>query len=378
MVNKISYRVVCNRSRRLNKDGKALIEIECRQGDRRKYFTTHIHVEPQNFQNGFIVNVLNADGLNYAIYKIRNDLEFIELEYIKNNQEISLAMLKESYKMHATPSAKLRDFGLEVISQSDKSHSTKLNYKTMFNDVEKFRKNTLIQDINYQFIISYEKWMRDNNISQNTIISRLRLLKAILNEAKKLHVISANPFENYKIKQMIPKKGYLKKEELLKLEQIELSSKEDLIRDAFLVGCYTGLRFSDIVSLRQSDITDGWLHKKMVKTKLSVDVPVKELFNGKLYNLIEKYNNDIGYLTKHLPSNSTTNKILRDIFDKLEIPQEIKFHSSRHTFATLLAQGNVSLPTIQKLLGHTKLQTTQIYSEMDKETILNAIKQEEN
>lgn len=50
------------------------------------------------------------------------------------------------------------------------------------------------------------------------------------------------------------------------------------------------------------------------------------------------------------------------------------FHSSRHTFATLLGQSGVQLTTIQKLLGHQKLQTTQIYSEVDRKAITNDLK----
>lgn len=73
-------------------------------------------------------------------------------------------------------------------------------------------------------------------------------------------------------------------------------------------------------------------------------------------------------------SNSAVNKILRGILDRIDADAKITFHSSRHTFATLLGQRGVQLTTIQKLLGHTKIQTTQIYSEVDRNTIVNDIK----
>lgn len=58
----------------------------------------------------------------------------------------------------------------------------------------------------------------------------------------------------------------------------------------------------------------------------------------------------------------------------LSLAQPITFHSSRHTFATHLGQSGVQLTTIQKLLGHQKLQTTQIYSEVDRKAITNDLK----
>ena len=63
MLTKIRYKLVFNRSRRLNKRGEGLVEIECTQNGRRIYFTTHTYAFPQNFANGSIIGVENADGL---------------------------------------------------------------------------------------------------------------------------------------------------------------------------------------------------------------------------------------------------------------------------------------------------------------------------
>ena len=210
----------------------------------------------------------------------------------------------------------------------------------------------------------------------NTRISRLRLLRALLNEARKRDIISTNPFERFRIQQMVSKKGYVPTEQIRKLEHLNLSGMEDKVRDAFLIGCYTGLRFSDITTLRQEHIKDGWIVKKMIKTGFIVELPIKELFGGKMMLLLEKYNGNIERLTKSIGSNSAVNKILRGLLDKIGADSKITFHSSRHTFGTLLGQSGVQLTTIQKLLGHQKLQTTQIYSEVDRLAISNDIKKQ--
>ena len=376
MLRKIRYKLVYNRSYRLNKRGEGLIEIECTQQQRRIYFSTHVYVKPENFMHGVIIDTPNADSLNYVLYKMVQEVEMIELEYIKRGVEVHLPMLKEAVRSHISPAARLTDFGSQVIEQSERKNLTKLNYQTLLNNIERFRKGTLITDIDYQFLVSYDKWLRESGIAHNTRISRLRLLRALLNEARKRDIIHINPFDRFRIQQMVSKKGFLTIEQLHKLEKMVLKGYEEKVRDAFLIGCYTGLRFSDIVTLRNEHFSKGWLVKKMAKTGYVVEVPVEELFGGKLLLLFEKYNGNIERVTKSLGSNATVNKTLRGVLDRIKVDPKITFHSSRHTFGTLLGQSGVQQTTIQKLLGHQKLQTTQIYVEVDRKAITNDLKKQ--
>ena len=374
MLNKIRYRLVFNRARRLNQRGEGLVEIECSQQKRRIYFTTHTYVRPENFKHGSVTGTPNADSLNYALCLMVQDVERVELEYIKKGVEVHLPMLREAVRSHISPAAKLTDFGTQVVEQSERKNLTKLNYQTLLNNIERFRKGTLVTDIDYQFLVSYDKWLRESGIAHNTRISRLRLLRALLNEAKKRDIIHTNPFDRFRIQQMVSKKGFLTVEQVHKLEKMVLKGQEDKVRDAFLIGCYTGLRFSDIVTLRNEHFKNGWLTKKMAKTGFIVEVPVAELFGGKMLQLIAKYNGNIERVSKALGSNSSVNKTLRGILDRIKVDPKITFHSSRHTFATHLGQSGVQITTIQKLLGHQKLQTTQIYSEVDRKAITNDLK----
>lgn len=373
MIKKIRYRLVWNRSGCLNQRGEGLVQIEAEQQHRKIYFSTHTYVLPEQFKNGCIVNASNADGLNYALFSMIREVEDVELDYIRKGVEVTLPLLKEAVKAHLSPSAKLTDFGQEVVGQSERNELTKQNYRTLFNNLEKYKAGVRITDIDYQFVVSYDKWLRSSGIAHNTRISRLRLLRAVLNEAKNRDIISTNPFERFKIQQMVSKKGYITMEQLRQLEAMRLKGFDDIVRDAFLVGCYTGLRFSDIVALRQSHIKDGWLVLTMQKTKFTVEIPVGSLFDGKMMGLVAKYGGDIGRLTKKLGNNAVVNKTLRGLLDSVGADAKITFHSSRHTFATLLGQQGVDLTIISKLLGHKKLQTTEIYREVDRSSIELAV-----
>ena len=373
MIKKIRYRLVWNRSGCLNQRGEGLIQIEAEQQHRKIYFSTHTYVIPENFAHGCVVNLENADGLNYALYSMIREIEGIELEYVKMGVEVSLPLLKEAVKSHLAPAAKLTAFGNEVVVNSDRNMLTKQNYITLFNNIERYKPGVLISEIDYQFVVSYDKWLRDSGIAHNTRISRLRLLRAVLNEAKNRDIISTSPFERFKIQQMVSKKGYITKEQLHALEGMKLKGYEEIVRDAFLVGCYTGLRFSDITALRQTHINGGWLVIAMQKTKFTVEIPIGKLFDGKMMAMVEKYGGNIGRLTKKLGPNATVNKTLRGLLDAVGADAKITFHSSRHTFATLLGQQGVDITVVSKLLGHRKLQTTEIYREVDRAGIMNEL-----
>lgn len=373
MIKKIRYRLVWNRSGSLNQRGEGLVQIEAEQQGRKAYFSTHTYLKPEQFARGCVVNTDLADSLNYALFSMIREVEAVELDYIKKGVEVTLPILKEAVRSQLSPSAKLTDFGNEVVGQSERNELTKQNYKTLFNNLDKFKPGIRVAEIDYQFVVSYDKWLRTCGLAHNTRISRLRLLRAMLNEAKKRDLISANPFERFRVQQMVSKKGYVTRSQLRELEAMRLKGYEEIVRDAFLVGCYTGLRFSDITALRQSHIKDGWLVIGMQKTKFTVEIPIASLFDGKMMTLVDKYGGDIGRLTKKIGQNSVVNKTLRPLLDAVGADAKITFHGSRHTFATLLGQMGVDISVVSKLLGHRKITTTEIYREVDRNNIEMAV-----
>lgn len=361
------FRVVFNKSGKLNKQGEGLIEIEIRQGNKRKFFSTKIYVKPGQFKNGLVVDHPLMNDYNVYLYNFKITLEKIELDYRYQNQPITLDGLKNAVKEHTAPSAKFVDFGKEVVNSSSRKEHTKDSYKTFFNNLQKFRKDVLLSEIDYNFIVKYNNWLKEQHIMHNTIVGRLRNFKAILNEAKRRKLITENPFDNFKIPSMTNKKGYLTKLDIQKLENIELIGKENLVRNAFLFATYTGLRFSDVISMKNEMLDGNWLKKKMIKTEIVINLPLDTLFNGKALKILEQYKS-IESFSKSILSNSETNQLLKNIAQKANLSRIPTFHTARHTFATQLIENGVAITTVQKLLGHTKLSTTMIYAEISDET----------
>lgn len=370
---KITYRFAFKKSGKLNKENKGLVELEARQGAKRKYFSTKIYVEEGQFKNGYIINHPLEKEYNYYLYTLRTEYEKIELDYLKQGVYINLDMLKNAIKEHSAPSAKFIEFGEEIVNNSSRKEHTKESYKTFFRNIQLFKKDVLLSEIDYNFIVRYNNWLKQQNIMPNTIVGRLRNFKAILNEAKRRKLISENPFDNFKIPPMTNKKGYLTKNDIKKLENINLEGKESKVRDAFLFAIYTGLRFSDIITLKDEHIVNGWIKKKMIKTEHKLEIPIDTLFDGKAIDILNKYKSPECF-SKTIGGNGVTNQILKSVAQKANLSRIPTFHMARHTFATTLLEDGIPVTTIQKLLGHTKISTTMIYSEINENTIKNDIK----
>lgn len=374
-MDKIYYKVVLGHNGKPNKMNLFLLQIETRQGEKRIFHSTHIHLHREQFVNGLIVNHPNMDYLNACVREMVNEMEKIELEYIIRGKYISVSQLKQFYKEKCAPSAMLEDFGESVIKSSGRKDSTKAGYSVLFNNLRRYREDIRIGDIDYTFIVDYEKWMKDEGVCENTRIGRLQKLKTILSEAVKRDVIKENPFSKYKIPSMKNKKGFLSEKNLKDMESLKLKGKEDIIRDAFLFSVYTGLRYSDMRSLKQEEIINGWIKKKMKKTGKTVEIPIERLFDGKAVGIIEKYKGDIGRLGKKMGQCGSSNQILKKIFSKIGVADMgYTYHTSRHTCASLLLKQGLQMSTIQKILGHTKISTTEIYAEVTHDVILNDIK----
>ena len=111
-----------------------------------------------------------------------------------------------------------------------------------------------------------------------------------------------------------------------------------------------------------------WLYFKSIKTGVELRLPLHLLFDGKALAVLDRYP-DIGSFAA-LPCNSEVNRHLRKLATLAKIGKNFTYHTARHTCATLLIHQGVAITTVQRLLGHTSVKTTQIYSEVLSSTIV--------
>ena len=310
----------------------------------------------------------------YIIY-----LQGIELSFWKRGIQPTLALLRDAVKKKSPVNITFTEFARKSIISADKSKSTKENLMSTVRLLDRFRPGLTFEDLSYTFLKDFEAWLKELGKNQNTTGKHLRQLRTLTNEAINDGYMPADayPFRKFKIKIQKAQKPFLTPDELSKLERLHLDDhRQQHILDAFLFCCYTGLRFSDYRTLTASNIVPinrkKWLCLKMQKTNLEIKLPLELLFEGKALGIIDKYET-IEQMAA-IPINADTNKILAEIAEKSKIKKHFTFHTARHTCATLLIHQGVAITTVQKLLGHTSVKTTEIYSEVLSSTIVKDLK----
>ena len=378
---KIRYRLVYNRKNTLNKQGTALVQVEAKLNQRNVYLTTNLYLRPEHWckDSAQVINHPQAVDLNAMLFEFIIHLQSIELGFWKRGIQPTLALLRDAVHKKAPATITFPAFARSAIDSSDKRDSTKENLLTTVGQLEQFRPGLDFADLTYTMLKDFETWLREQGKGVNTVAKHLRQLRTLINEAINDGYMPADayPFRKFKIKIQKAQKPFLTPDELGKLERLHLEDvRQQHILDAFLFCCYTGLRFSDFRTLTTSNIVPinrkKWLCLKMQKTNLEIKLPLELLFEGKALDIIDKYET-IEHMAS-IPINADTNKILVEIAEKSKIKKHFTFHTARHTCATLLIHQGVAITTVQKLLGHTSVKTTEIYSEVLSSTIVKDLK----
>ncbi|MDC6385878.1 site-specific integrase [Flagellimonas taeanensis] len=256
------------------------------------------------------------------------------------------------------------------------------NFGITENYINRFLKNNLktsdvhLRQLNYKFISDLEMFLvnyypkgHPKAMSHNTVMKHLQRLRKIINLAYQLEWIDRDPFLRWKPTFEQKQREFLNANELSNLENYDFFIERlDRVRDLFVFSCYTGISYSDIMELTDNNLivgSDGnrWIITKRLKTKTSVRVPL--LVPAK--KILDKYkNHPVTICSKTLLpkiTNEKTNLYLKEIADAVGINKNLTFHMARHTFATTVTLSNgVPIETVSKMLGHTKLSTTQIYA----------------
>ncbi len=322
-----------------------------------------------------------ARVLNEELDTIHTDITNSYKELLKEGKHITAQLIKARY-------LKL-DNNQMTLLKLDTYHASKMegvlakgtlkNYKATTKYITAFLNKKLktpdisLQYIRYNFILEFEQFLRNknNNISiqslnNNGIMKHLERLNKLMNLAVKLEWIEKNPFLNYDVKYNKYDRPFSSAIELRQLEEVELHEKKHvLVRDIFIFACYTGLSYIDLKNLTKDNVVYGidgkkWLYLYREKSTIPVKIPLLR----KALNIIEKYH-DYDITNRLLPvySNHKMNTYIKEVATICEITKNLTCHVARHTFATTVALSNgVPIKTLSKLLGHSKLSTTQIYA----------------
>ena len=202
-------------------------------------------------------------------------------------------------------------------------------------------------------------------LAETTAALYYATFEAALNDAYKKGLISGNPAalveDSEKPTAPPVERDYLTAEELKTLAAAKCPNEQ--VRAAFLFSCFCGLRLSDVEGLTWADVHqdgDSWqIETRMQKTRQILYLPLSA--EARRY-MPDRGDKGPGDLVFTLPKRVTTQCDIRTWVKRAGITKNISFHCARHTFATLALTQGADLYSISKLLGHTNVNTTQIYA----------------
>lgn len=232
-----------------------------------------------------------------------------------------------------------------------------------------------MRDVNKEFCLGYIDFLRNTykgrlggGLTPYGAISYFGMLRTALNAAVRAQVIVENPINRLtqadKIKMPESQRIYLTIDEVKAM--IATPCQKDIVRRAFLFACYCGMRLSDVSSLRWKDLSkdgDQWRACiVMRKTSAPLYLPLSNQALKWMPERGEAADDDLVFAT--LPRESSILPIIKKWAKDAGIAKNVNFHTSRHTFATMLLTLGADIYTVSKLLGHTNVKTTQIYAKI--------------
>jgi integrase len=245
------------------------------------------------------------------------------------------------------------------------------SYKHLTNFQKQYKKKIDFDTINVEFYSDYTEYLiRTLMFSTNTIGKHIQVIKLIMNEATERGLNTNLAYKSKRFLTIREKADsiYLTKEEIGEIEALDLSHNErlDRVRDLFLIGCHTGLRFSDYSILKPSHIKNGFIETTQVKTGDPVVIPihptVEKILNkykGALPPSIsnQKTNDYLKELGKLLPSlaQSTSKSFTKGgvkVVEHYKKWEQLTTHTARRSFATNEYLAGMQTVTIMAITGH--------------------------
>ena len=325
---------------------------------------------------------IEAKQVNRNLDIIKNRIYEIYQKFLENEEEITAVKIKDEFLGNNKIQKSIlqmfeeHNIRMEKLVGKDYSFRTLQRYKTTKKHLAAFitssfkMKDYPVKDIDVKFINAFIYYLKTAlDLSHNSALKYLSYLKKIVRIAYANGWVEKDPFYNFKLKVQVIDRGFLTKEEIIKIMEKEFTiPRMEHVRDVFLFSCYTGLAYVDVFKLTADDIIKGidgnkWIKTKRTKTKTLSSIPILPVAE----KLIEKYEDLESPTGKLLPvySNQKTNSYLKEIADSCGIKKNLTFHMARHTFATTVTLSNgVPIESVSKMLGHRSLKTTQHYAKI--------------
>jgi integrase/recombinase XerD len=328
--------------------------------------------------------------INSAYDNLRYNKEVLTADSVKTflesggEEEQTTLLFLMNY--HNTEVKKLLELG------TMKNYYSTERYVKEFLVKRKKRTDIYLSQLDYKFIIDFEIYLRQREpdkgqrpCTNNTVMKHIERLRKMINIALKNDWIVKDPFLRFERHMIHKDRQCLELEELETIKALNFDIHgQEIVRDTFVFSCYTGLAFADVCNLSSEHLVtdiegEKWIEMVRQKTANFSGKKFYVLLLPEAIELIKKYRGHpmASYTGTVFPiySNQATNRYLKVISKMANLNFSLTYHIARHTFATTVTLENgVPMESVSKMLGHSSIRTTQIYSKVKKKKVSTDMK----
>lgn len=340
---------------------KGLVQIEIMYQRKRRYVTTGIKLFKEQWaadKENHVVNSAYADEYNESLRlqmqsvlgEINRQVEAGAVDLLK----VALASKHEATSLHELSETVERQ-------RPSLSENSKKAYASMRNIFDDFGKFDNVRLIDVSLVAEFDKWMITGGISGMTRKYRLSHLHMLLKFAVEKGLIASDPMAGYKMPRAKSKEiVYLTDEELERIAHVKLPSELLIARDLFLFQCYTGMAWADIATLDRSMIQTQGADTFISRSRKKTHVHYRTKLLAPALDVMKRHNMEVPMPENYDKYRHQLHKVVK----MAGISKNVNPHVGRHTFATWALSHGVPIEIVSKMLGHTKIETTQIYAKV--------------
>lgn len=277
-----------------------------------------------------------------------------------------------------------RGFLNYLLIEKKYSTNTIASYSHDLDIFSEFMKNKKLKQIETNDLKNYLAYLKSLNLSEKSIAHNITALRSFYKYLTIEKFVDKNPIlliDLPKIKKTLP--SVLSYEEINKILDIKVTDKFTARNKAMLELMYaSGLRVSELINVKMSDIDlDNAIIRTMGKGSKERIIPlgdyaikaIEDYILGYRSSLLIKGPSEYLFLSNHGTEMTRVGffKIVKKIAREKGIKTKFSPHTLRHSFATHLLDAGADLRSIQEMLGHADISTTQIYTHVSKDKIKN-------
>jgi len=349
------------------------------------------HWNPDKMRVKNVSTVKNRDAINSQLDRLNFEINSFIMEQTRTGQGVNMQKIKEftavltgkekeqpkslfpfiQNYIEKSKSRTNESTGKDITPATIKKYITCFNYLKKYAKFKKYNSYEIdFQDITLDFYLDFSEYLKKNlTLATNTIGKQISVLKTFLNAASDAGINVNQDFKSSRFKVIMENSDaiYLNDKELIQLFNLDLSknSRLEKIRDLFLVGAYTGCRFSDVTNITKENVKGNTIEIEQIKTGTKVSIPfhpmVKSLwekYGGELPRNVsnQKFTDYIKEVCKLAGINEPTTKSITKggvrvtlRFEKWEM---VTSHTARRSFATNLYKSGFPSISIMAITGH--------------------------